>query len=132
MMALPTPGWFDEVMHMKTVTRNACAVVALVAIAAIAGNAFANGKDRIGRAKAEQIALSKAPGGTIKSAEFEHEKNAWVWSFDIKMPGTDTITEVLVDAGSGKVVEVAKETPRQQKDEARQDALEKKRGATTP
>ena len=117
---------------MNKAMRNACAVVALVAIAGVAGNAFADGKDRIGRAKAGQIALSKAPGGTIRSAEFEHEKNAWVWSFDITMPGTRTITEILVDAGSGKVVEVSKETPRQQRDEARQDAREKKQGAAKP
>src|SRR2546430_1854945 len=66
---------------------------------------------RVSRAEAEKIALSQAPNGTIKEAELEKEKGKLIWSFDIATPGAKDITEVGVDAITGKVVSVEKETP---------------------
>jgi uncharacterized membrane protein YkoI len=66
---------------------------------------------KITRADAEKIALAKAPGGTVKGAELENEDGKLVWSFDIVTPGTKDITEVLVDAQTGAVVSVEKESP---------------------
>jgi uncharacterized membrane protein YkoI len=66
---------------------------------------------KITKADAEKIALTKAPGGTVKEAELENEDGKLVWSFDITTPGTKDITEVLVDAKTGAVVSVEKETP---------------------
>jgi len=65
---------------------------------------------KITRAQAEQVAMAKVPGGTIKEGELEKEKGKLIWSFDIATPGTSDITEVAVDAITGQVVGVDKET----------------------
>jgi len=66
---------------------------------------------KITRAQAEQTALAKVPGGTIKEGELEKEKGKLIWSFDISTPGTQDITEVAVDAITGEVVALDKESP---------------------
>jgi uncharacterized membrane protein YkoI len=72
---------------------------------------------KISKEQAQQIALAKAPGGTVKEAELEKEKGKLIWSFDIATPGSKDITEVGVDAITGDVVSVESETPEQQKKE---------------
>jgi uncharacterized membrane protein YkoI len=69
---------------------------------------------KISKEQAQQTALARAPGGTIKDGELEKEKGKLIWSFDIAMPGSKDITEVGVDAITGGVVSVATETPEQQ------------------
>ncbi len=64
---------------------------------------------KISKTQAEQIALAKVPNGKIQSEEIENEHNALVWSFDIATPGTKSITEVLVNAKTGKIVDVSTE-----------------------
>jgi hypothetical protein len=44
-----------------------------------------------------------------------------VWSFDIARPGTHDITEVLVDAKTGKIISTQIESPRDQAKEAAAD-----------
>ena len=75
---------------------------------------------KISRAEAEKIALTKAPGGTVKEGELEKEKGRLIWSFDISTPGTSDITEVHVDAITGEVAGVEKES-------AGKEAKEKKK-----
>ncbi len=72
---------------------------------------------KITKEQAQQTALTKAPGGTIKEGELEKEKGKLIWSFDIATPGSPNITEVGVDAITGDVVSVDTETPEQQKKE---------------
>ena len=72
---------------------------------------------KISKEQAQQTALAKAPGGTVKDGELEKEKGKLIWSFDISTPGSKDITEVGVDAITGDVVSVDKETPEQQKKE---------------
>jgi uncharacterized membrane protein YkoI len=60
---------------------------------------------------ARTTALAKVPQGTIKSSALEKEHGRLVWSFDIAQPMTQDLTEVQVDAKTGKVVSVEKETP---------------------
>ena len=67
-------------------------------------------KAKVTRADAERTALSKVPNGTIKSGEIENEKGKLIWSFDISTPGTSDITEVNIDALTGEVVAIDKET----------------------
>jgi uncharacterized membrane protein YkoI len=67
---------------------------------------------RIGKPEAEKIALTRAPNGTIKEGELEKEKGRLIWSFDIATPDSKDITEVQVDAQTGQVVAVEKETPK--------------------
>jgi uncharacterized membrane protein YkoI len=79
------------------------------------------GKAAIKKGQAGKIALARVPHGTIKSAEIENERGKLVWSFDIATPGTADITEVLVNAKTGAIVTVNKETPTQQAAEAKAD-----------
>ena len=85
-------------------------------------------KAKISKAAAEKTALTKAPDGTVKDAELEEENGKLVWSFDIARPGTKDITEVQVDAITGKIVLVEVETPKDQAKEAREDADKEKAG----
>lgn len=105
-------------------------IICLLAVAIFAGGfagcatkeqkqAKLQAEAKISRADAEKIALAKVPGGTIKEGEIEKEKGKLIWSFDIATPGTSDITEVNVDALSGEVVSVDKES-------AEKEAKEKK------
>jgi hypothetical protein len=76
---------------------------------------------KVSRADAQYTALAKVPGGTIKEGELEREKGKLIWSFDIATPGSKDITEVQVDAVSGAIVAVDKETPAEQAKEKQKD-----------
>lgn len=82
---------------------------------------------KITQAAAQKIALAKVPMGKLHSSELENEHGKLVWSFDIAMPGSRNITEILVDARTGKIVHSEIETPRAQAKEAATDKLEKKK-----
>jgi uncharacterized membrane protein YkoI len=62
------------------------------------------------------------PNGSIKEGEIEKEDGKLVWSFDLATPGTTDLTEVLVDAMTGAVVSVEKETAADQEKEKHEDA----------
>lgn len=66
---------------------------------------------KITRAQAETIVLKKVLGATVKEAELEEEHGALVWSFDLSRPGTRELTEIHVDAITGKVISTEIETP---------------------
>ena len=72
---------------------------------------------KVTKTEAEKIALTQARNGTIKEGELEKEKGRLIWSFDIATPDSKDITEVQVDAHTGQVVAVDKETPKQQQKE---------------
>lgn len=73
---------------------------------------------KVSKADAEKTALAKAPNGTIKEGELEKEKGKLIWSFDITTPDTKDITEVNVDAITGDVVSVEKESAESEAKEA--------------
>jgi uncharacterized membrane protein YkoI len=75
---------------------------------------------KVSRPDAERAALARVPGGTIKEGELEKEHGKLIWSFDIATPGTQDITEVHVDAVTGQVVNLEKETPADQQKESRE------------
>ena len=83
---------------------------------------------KIGKAQAEKIALAKVPDATVKAVEIEKEKGKLIWSLDLTRPGSKDITEVEVDALTGKVVNVEIETPKDQAKEAEEakEAAEEK------
>ena len=76
---------------------------------------------KITKAQAEKIALETVPNGKIQSAEIEKEHHALVWSFDITKPGSKDITEVLVNAKTGKIIDVSTENPAAQAKESAAD-----------
>ncbi len=105
-----------------------------LALAAVIGAGAANAKDNdkadqaalaakaaVSKADAQATALAKVPGGTVKEAEIEMEKGVLIWSFDIATPGSKDITEVNVDATTGKVVNVEKESASREKGEKDDD-----------
>lgn len=64
-------------------------------------------KAKITLAQAREIAL-REDNGTVESEELEKEKGKLVYSFDIRN-STGTITEIWVDAKTGKVVHKSEE-----------------------
>lgn len=82
---------------------------------------------RISEKYAETIALAQVGGGRIQSSELEREKGTLVWSFDISVPDSRNLREVLVDAQTGKVLSIETETPDQEAAEAAQDAKKRVR-----
>ncbi len=58
---------------------------------------------------ARRLALRRVPGGVIAGAEIEMERKHLIYSFDMKVAGKPGITEVQVDAKTGKVLGVEHE-----------------------
>jgi Peptidase propeptide and YPEB domain len=88
---------------------------------------------KVTEATARASALAAVPNGKIQSAELENEKGAQVWSFDIEQPGTRTITEILVDGATGKIISKTHESPSEQAKEANAEKRLRSRTAeTTP
>ena len=81
---------------------------------------------KISKGQAEKTAIKKVPHGVIKSGEIEREHGRLIWSFDISTPQSSNITEVQVDAMSGKIVSTQVETVKDQAKEAAADKKEKK------
>jgi uncharacterized membrane protein YkoI len=71
--------------------------------------------------QATKIASAKVPDGTVKSSELEREHGKLIWSFDIARPGSRAITEIQVDAKTGKIVSLQTESVRDQAKEAKAD-----------
>jgi uncharacterized membrane protein YkoI len=96
-------------------------VTPVVAADKTAKQAKLEAKAKITKAEAEKIALGKVKDGKVVQAELEKEHGKLIWSFDIATPGTKDITEVQVDAKTGKVVTVETETPAAQEKERKKD-----------
>jgi len=79
---------------------------------------------KISMEKARGIALTKVKGGKIESGELEREHGKLIYSFDIKTSRSG-VTEVNVDAITGKIVNVQKENAAKEVLEKKQEAKEK-------
>ena len=79
----------------------------------------------VSESQATAAALAKVPHGLIKSSELERERGRLIWSFDISTPSSNSITEVHIDAKTGKVVAMHRETPAKEKREALADKTQK-------
>ncbi len=118
---------------MKTIT--VLSIAAAICVAVSTSSIFAAQKEtqaqlqaeaKVTQAAAQKTALSKVPKGKIKSSELEREHGKLIWSFDISTPGSKNITEVQVDAKTGKIVVLQVETPKDQAKEKAADKKEKK------
>ena len=76
---------------------------------------------KVTEAEAKKTALAKVPGGSIQSSELEKERGQLIWSFDIAVPKSRNITEVQVDAKSGKTISTRIETPADEAKETKDD-----------
>ena len=81
------------------------------------------GLAKISQVEAQKIALArvKSPSAQIVSAELEIEHGCLVYSFDIRLSGKSGVEEILVDAGTGKVVSQKHETAAQEAAEQTKD-----------
>jgi hypothetical protein len=100
-------------------------LLALVVAIVLLGTAFGAPTERelmkeakVSKPQAEKTALARVPTGAIQSGELEREHGKLVWSFDIGTKSTKNVTEVQVDAKSGKIVSVKTETPSDEAKEA--------------
>jgi len=78
------------------------AAISLVGSGSIASAAIKAPTPRISMSAAKSMALKLAPG-KILSSEYEKEKGAWRYSFDIQQRGH--VQEIGIDGQTGKVVE---------------------------
>src|SRR5215475_6674774 len=60
---------------------------------------------------AKKIALARVKGGAIKCVELEKENGLLIWSIDIAQPQKKDLTDVWVDATTGKITAIEVETP---------------------
>jgi Peptidase propeptide and YPEB domain len=74
---------------------------------------------KVTEADARTTALAKVPNGTVQSSSLEKEHGKLVWSFDIAQPTTKDLTEIQVDATSGSIASIKKESPAQEAKEAK-------------
>lgn len=98
---------------MRTVMIALCASALLAAGPAAAAAQAANySRDvpdsllkaaKVSEAKAAAIALERVPNGKIRSLELEREHGTIIYSFEIKVAGKSGITEVNVNALTGRV-----------------------------
>jgi Peptidase propeptide and YPEB domain len=80
---------------------------------------------RVTKHQAKKIALARVKHGTIKSAALEKENGVLIWSFDVAQPGKKDLTEVWIDATTGKITLVDVETPLTEKKEVAEDKVKK-------
>ena len=66
---------------------------------------------RVTKHQAKRIALAKVKRGTIKCAELEKVNGVLTWSIDVTQKGKKDLTDVWVDATTGKITAVNVETP---------------------
>ena len=106
---------------MKTTIKLVISVVilasspfAMSATAAEESKAALEAEAKITEAQATATALMKTPHGTVKSSELEREHGRLIWSFDISQPAVKGVTEIQVDAKTGKIVSMKKESEAQE------------------
>ncbi len=79
---------------------------------------------KVTQADAQSTALKavNVSSATVSSGELEAEGGCLIYSFDIQIPGKQSIIEVAVDAGTGKVLAKKHEGPKAQAAEKAADA----------
>lgn len=75
--------------------------------------------------QAKKIALARVKHGAIKCVELEKEKGVLIWSVDIAQPPKKDLTDVWVDAITGKITAVEIETPIYEKKEVAEEKAKK-------
>ena len=105
-------------------------LAAFAAVGLFAGQAQAQtkraAKAKITMAQARAIA-SKRAAGKIESAELEKEHGKLIYSFDIRN-AKGTITEVQVEAYTGKIVSVEEENAAAEAAEKKEEGMKAKKG----
>jgi uncharacterized membrane protein YkoI len=95
------------------------------AFAAEPSQAELKAQAKISEAQATATAQARVPNAKVQSVELEREHGRLVWSFDLAQDGKPGATEIQVDAISGKIVSMKKESAAEEATEARKEAAEK-------
>ena len=66
-------------------------------------------KVSVDEAKKTALSAVNAPGATINKGGLEVEDGCLVYSYDVKVPGKSGVEEVVIDAGSGKILKTEHE-----------------------
>ena len=77
------------------------------------------------RHQAKRIALARVKGGAINCVELEKENGVLIWSVDVRQPGKKELTDVWVDAATGKITAINLETPIFEKEEVAEAKVKK-------
>jgi len=108
-------------MKRKNFCRITILAAALVTLNVAAGIASDSRQPQrhgnVTKRQAEQIALGKVHGGTIRTAELLAGDGGRFWSVYVVRSGSMNAREVHVDAASGKVLNVQTERPEDQAEE---------------
>jgi Peptidase propeptide and YPEB domain len=80
---------------------------------------------RVTKHQAKRIALARVKRGTIKNVELEKENGMLSWSIDVAQPGKKDITDVWIDATTGKITAIEVETPAVEKKEVAEHKAKK-------
>ena len=75
--------------------------------------------------QAKRIALAKVKCSTIKCAELKKVNGVLIWSVDVTQKGKRDLTDVWVDATTGKITAVNIETPTFEKEEVAENKAKK-------
>ena len=99
-------------------------VILIVALSAFgiswgvaSGKNEAKHSSKVTKVRAERIALTKVPGGSLRSAELETARGQRFWAVFIAKPGSKNAKEIRVDATSGQILAVQTERPGDQAEE---------------
>ncbi len=80
---------------------------------------------RVTKHQAKKIALARVKRGAIKRVELEKENGVLIWSVDIAQPPKKDLTDVWIDATTGKITAVEVETPITEKKEVAEHKAKK-------
>jgi hypothetical protein len=113
------------IMKPKDFLRSVILIVALSAFGISSGvtsdNNEAKHSRKITKARAERIALTKVPGGSIRSAELQTARGQRFWAVYVVKPGSKNAKEIHVDASSGQILTVQTQKPGDQAEEPRKN-----------
>ena len=108
-------------MNLKPFSRFICVAVALVITSAApifaADQSHAKHTGNITKRQAEQIALNKIRGGTLRSAKLQVANGSRFWAVYVLKHDAKNAEEVRVDATTGKILGVQTEKPEDQAEE---------------
>ena len=80
---------------------------------------------RVTKHQAKKIGLARVRHGAIRCVELQKENGALIWSVDIAQPPKKDLTDVWVDATTGKITAVEVETPITEKKEVAEQKAKK-------
>ncbi len=79
---------------------------------------------KVSQADAERTAKAVFKGSSdvdVADSELEAEHGCLIWSFDLKVKGSEGVHEVQIDAGNGKVLSSTHESPAKEAAEKKND-----------